>query len=88
MLGDRTTGSQTSGSQFVVAVFDDWDALHAILLELESDKAAHPVALLHARRDVPPKVSASSLLEQMIELHFERSHQHIACTMKRCSDDS
>jgi hypothetical protein len=86
MLSDRTTGSRTSGSQFVVAVFDDWDALHAILLELESDKVAHPVALLHARRDVPPKVSASSLLEQMTELHFERSHQHIACTMGQLAE--
>ena len=81
-----TTESQTGGSQFVVAVFDDWDALHAILLELESDKVAHPVALLHARRDVPPKVSASSLLEQMTELHFERSHQHIACTMGQLAE--
>jgi hypothetical protein len=86
MLGDQTTESQTGGSQFVVAVFDDWDALHAILLELESDKVAHPVALLHARRDVPPKVSASSLLEQMTELHFERSHQHIACTMGQLAE--
>jgi hypothetical protein len=53
---------QTSGS-FVVAVFDEWDTLHAVLLELESEKAAQPVALLHARRDVPPKVSASRLLK-------------------------
>jgi hypothetical protein len=86
MLGDRTTGSQTSGSQFIVAVFDDWDALHAILLELESDKVARPVALLHARRDVPPKVSASNVLQQVTELHFERSHQHIACTMGQLSE--
>jgi len=80
MIGERTVGSQTSGSLFVVAVFDDWDTLHAVLLELETDKVAQPVALLHARRNVPPKVSASSLLRQMTELHFERFHKHIACT--------
>jgi hypothetical protein len=44
------------------------------------DKAAPPVALLHARRDLPPKASASSLLKHMTELHFERSRKHIACT--------
>jgi len=79
MLGEQTIGSQTSGS-FVVAVFDDWHTLHAVLLELENDKAAQPMALLHARRDVPPKASASRLLKQMTELNFERSRQHIACT--------
>jgi hypothetical protein len=86
MLGERTIGSQTSGSQFVVAVFDDWDTLHAVLLELKSDKAAQPVALLHARRNVPPSVSASSLLKQMTELHFERSRQHVACTTGQLAD--
>lgn len=80
MIGERTVGSQTSGSQFVVAVFDDWDTLHAVLLELETDKVAQPVALLYTRRNVPPKVTASSLLRQMTELHFERFHKHIACT--------
>ena len=80
MLGERVIGSQTSGS-FVLAVFDDWDTLHAVLLELESDKAARLVALLHARKDVPPKPSASSLLKHMTELRFERSRQHISCTM-------
>jgi hypothetical protein len=69
-----------------VAVFDDWDMLHSVLLELESDKAAQPVALLHARRDVPPKVSASSFLKQKTELHFERSRQQIACTMGQLAE--
>jgi hypothetical protein len=48
--------SHTSGAQFVVAVFDDWDTLHSVLLEMESDSAAQPLALLHARMDVPAKV--------------------------------
>ena len=86
MLGERAIRSQTNGSQFVVAIFDDWDTLHAVLQELESDKAAQPVALLHGRKDVPPKVSASSLLKQMTELHFARSRQHIACTMGQLAE--
>src|SRR5262245_21982336 len=81
MRGEVAIGSQTNGVQFVVAVFDDWDTLHTVLVEMERDTAVEPVALLHARRDVPPKVSASSLLKQTTELRFERSRQHIACTV-------
>jgi hypothetical protein len=72
--------SHTSGAQFVVAVFDDWDTLHSVLLEMESDSAAQPVVLLHARMDVTAKVSTSSLLKQMTELRFERPQQHVACS--------
>jgi hypothetical protein len=74
-------GSHTTGTQFVVAVFDDWETLHSVLMEMQSDAAVQAVALLHARTDVPAKVSASSVLKQMTELRFERSRQHIACTV-------
>jgi len=85
MLGERTIGSQTRGS-FVVAVFEDRDTLHVVLLELENDKAAQLMALLHARRDVPPKASASRLLKQMTELNFERLRQDIACARGRVAE--
>ena len=81
MRGGPAIESQTGGAQFVVAVFDDWDTLHAILVEMESDAGVRPTALLHARRDVPPKISAFSLVKQMTELRFERSRQPIACTV-------
>src|SRR5262245_55600289 len=80
MRGERLIGSQADGSQFVVAVFDNWDTLHAVLVEMESDKAAQPMALLHACNDVPAQMPALSVLNQMTELHFERSRQHFACT--------
>jgi hypothetical protein len=80
MLSERVVGSTANGAQFIVAVFDDWDTLHALLANMENDKAAQPAALLHGRREVPPNVSTSSLLNQMRELRFEQSRQHIACT--------
>jgi len=69
-----------------VAVFDDWDTLHSVLVDMESHSAVQPVALLHARMDVPAKVSASSLLKQMTELRFERSPQHIVCTVGQLAE--
>jgi hypothetical protein len=66
--------------QLVVAVFDDWDALQAILVEIETDMAPRPAAVLHARSDIPVKASAFSSLRQMTELRFERSREQIACT--------
>ena len=86
MLGERLTGSQTYGSKLVVAVFDNWETLHAVLMEMESDNAVQPMALLHARRDVPPKVSTLSVLKQMTELRVERSRQHFACTMGQLAE--
>jgi|SRR5215471_9553963 len=85
-MRNEELGSHTTGTQFVVAVFDDWDTLHSVLLEMQSDSAVQPVALLHARMDVPAKVSASSLLKQMTELRFERSRQHIACTVGQLAE--
>jgi hypothetical protein len=82
----RAIGSHASGAQFVVAVFDDWETLHSVLAEMESDKAVQPVALLHGRSDVPAKVSASSLLKQTTELRFEQSRQHIACTVGQLAE--
>jgi hypothetical protein len=61
---ERVIGSQASGAQFVVAVFDDWETLHAVLVEMETDKATGPVTLLHGRREVPANVAASSLLKK------------------------
>jgi len=78
--GERLKGLQTIGSQLLVAVFDNWDALQAVLMEIESCKATKSMALLHGRRDVPAQMSASSLLTKAVELRFERSRQPITCT--------
>jgi hypothetical protein len=69
-----------SGTQLVVAVFDDWETLHPVLMWID-EAAPPPATLLHARKHVPAEVLDSSLLKQMIELRFERPPQRIACTM-------
>jgi len=69
-----------SGTQLVVAVFDDWEKLHPVLTWIE-EEAPRPAALLHTRKDVPPDVLGSRLLKQMTELRFKRPLQRIACTM-------
>ena len=60
-----------------MASINDQGALHAVLVELESDKAAQPMKLLHAHREVSQNVSASSLLQQMTELLFQQSQRPI-----------
>jgi len=75
------TGAERGGAQFVVAVFDDWEALHAVLLDMEADATARSGAVLHARKDVPPQASSMDLLRDMVQLHFTQSRQRIVCTM-------
>jgi hypothetical protein len=76
----RDMGGRT-GAQFVVAVFDDWDALHAVLVGLEEDAPMLTGAVLHARKHVPPMASRLSLLKDMAHLHFSQPRQDIACTV-------
>jgi hypothetical protein len=58
----RDIRAEKTGPQFVVAVFDDWDALHAVLVDLEADATMHAGAVLHARKDIPPSASSVGLL--------------------------
>jgi hypothetical protein len=55
----------------------DRETLHAVLVEIESDKAEQPITLLRARMEVPPNVSASSLLNELTEVLFEQSERPI-----------
>jgi hypothetical protein len=54
----RDIEAETPATQFVVAVFDDWDALHAVLAGLKSDITLRSGAVLHARNDAPPVESS------------------------------
>jgi|SoiMethySBSTD1v2_1073268.scaffolds.fasta_scaffold988987_2 hypothetical protein len=76
----RDTGAKRTGPEFVVAVYDNWDALHAALIGLDTD-TLHAGAVLHARKDVPPAPLNSGLLKEMTYLHFSRSRQDVACTV-------
>lgn len=80
MQGAWGIEAERHGAQFVVAVFDDWETLHAVLVELEADSTMRAGAVLHARKDIPPQASALGLLKKMAQLSFARSPRHIGCT--------
>jgi hypothetical protein len=48
----------------VVAVFDDWEALYAVLAGLEADATFYSGAVLHARKDVPLAALNVGLLKE------------------------
>jgi hypothetical protein len=67
-------------SQFVIAVFDDWDAVEGLLASLGSDKIGRFGALLHTRTDEPPMQAVSWLVRDMTELHFAALSSRVRCT--------
>jgi hypothetical protein len=83
----RDTGGDRTDPQFVVAVFDDWDALRAVLVDLQADATMHSGAVLHARKDIPPTASSLGLLKDMAHLHFSQSRQDIACTVGKLAKE-
>jgi hypothetical protein len=70
-------------SQFVIAVFDDWNAVEGLLASLGSDKIGHFGALLHTGADEPPTQAVSWLVQDMTELHFAASRSRVRCTAGR-----
>ena len=71
---------QRNTAQFVLAVFDDWEALHAVLVDMEADATKRLGAVLHAREDVSPRAATLGMLKEMAQLHFG-PRQRIACTV-------
>jgi hypothetical protein len=72
--------SQEHGAQFVIAVFDDWDALQGVLEDVSAREFDRFGTLLHAREDNPPLAVRSGLLKEITELQFAASKQRIYCT--------
>jgi hypothetical protein len=70
-------------SQFVIAVFDDWNAVESLLASLGSDKIGRSGVLLHTRTDEPPMLAVSWLVQNMAELHFAASRSRVRCTAGR-----
>jgi hypothetical protein len=68
-------------SQFVIAVFDDWNAVESLLASLGSDKIGRFGALLHARTDEPPMQAVSWLVQDVTELQFAASRSRVRCTV-------
>jgi hypothetical protein len=84
---ERAQNVAKDGAQFVIAVFDDWDTLHAIVEETTASAPRRSGAVLHARKDAPPKALRSHLLQEMAQLRFARSHLRIACTAGQLADE-
>ena len=72
--------AQEVGAQFVIAVFDDWNALQAVLKDMSVREFDRFGTLLHAREDDPPPAVRSRLLKEMTQLQFVASKQRICCT--------
>jgi hypothetical protein len=70
-------------SQFVIAVFDDWNAVEDLLASLGSDKIGRFGALLHTRTDEPLMQAATWLVQDMTELYFAASRSRVRCTAGR-----
>jgi hypothetical protein len=88
--------SQGDGTQFVIAVFDDWDALERILADMAAHGSIRSGTVLHARKDSPPQAVSSGLLKEITELlctiqaahllHDWRSRGRARCKVgKRCA---
>ena len=75
-----------TGAQFVIAVFDDWAALQAVLDDIGAPELDRYSAVLHAREDDPPTALSSGLLKEIIYLPFERSTQGMRCTSGEFAD--
>jgi len=82
--GNTVQRADAGATQFAIAVFDDWEALQAVLADMAVSASVRSGALLHARPDAPSATAnpglLGDLLKQTIELHFTQSHQRVVCT--------
>ena len=78
---------QRTGVQFAVAVFDNWDALHATLIGLEGESPLRTGGVLHSRSDVPLQAGGLRFLKQMTKINFAHSRQQLSCTVGRLADE-
>ena len=83
--GERRLDTQTT-TRFVIAVFDEWDALHTALEDLGMHGIAPRGAVLFARDDGPDSAQSSSpgpisfFTAETTELPFLSAKQKVRCT--------
>lgn len=70
-------------SRYLIAMFDDWDALGGVLADLGAERIGSSSALLHTREDEPPLLTASWLVQDMTELPFAAYSHRVRCTTGR-----
>ena len=79
--------SQGYGAQFVIAAFDDWNALRAVLEGMALQHPSRSDTVLHARKDNPPPAVSSDLLKEVTQLHFTRPKQCITCSSGEVAEE-
>lgn len=72
---------------FLIAVFDEWEALGNVLADLGTERLGRCGALLHTRKDEPPMLTASWLVQNMAELHFAAFRERVRCTADALADE-
>jgi hypothetical protein len=82
--GTKTTDGGVA--QFVIAAFDDWDALEAVIETIGIHSPTPWSAVLHARAGTDRPPTHSILLSEMRELHFVQSHQRVVCTVGQLAE--
>jgi hypothetical protein len=78
MQEKRTIDPKEEVAQFVIAVFDDWDALQAALQSIAPSNLVGTV--LHGRKDNGPATTGLGQPDDVVELHFAHSKQRVCCT--------
>ena len=73
-------------NRFLIAVFDEWEALRSVLADLGTERIGGAGALLHMRKDEPPTLTASWLVQNMAELRFAALREGVRCTAGRLAD--
>jgi hypothetical protein len=72
--------SKSVGAQSVIAVFDDWMSLQAVLEDFAAEETGGATTVLYSRRASAPPRASSRLLKEAVELHFATARQRICCT--------
>ena len=72
--------------RFLIAVFDEWEAVGRVLADLGPEKIGRAGALLHIRKDEPPTLTASWLVQDMAELRFAGFRESMRCTAGRLAE--
>jgi hypothetical protein len=78
MQEKRTIDPKEEVAQFVIAVFDDWDALQAALQSIAPSNLVGTV--LHGRKDNGPATTGLGQPDDVVELHFAHSKRRVCCT--------
>jgi hypothetical protein len=79
VVGEASSASLES--QSVIAVFDDWESLQAVLEQLtDGETRGGTTVLFSPARTGPPVTASPRLLNEAVELHFVTARQRICCT--------